>query len=54
MVLGHTPYFDGIKRKFNNHVLCIDTGMSKAFGNKNDEEERIHFLLYENNKIKIY
>ena len=51
MVLGHTPYFDGIKTKYNNHVFCLDTGMSKAFGN--ESMNRIHYLVYENNKIKL-
>ena len=54
MVLGHTPYFNGIKIKFNNHVICLDTGMSKAFGEKNKENDRIHYLLFTNNKIKLF
>ena len=52
MVLGHTPYFNGIKIKFNSHVICLDTGMSKAFGEKN--KDRIHYLLFSNNKIKLF
>ena len=54
MVLGHTPYMDGIKIKYNNHVICLDTGMSKAFGEKNKENDRIHYLLFQNNKIKLF
>jgi hypothetical protein len=44
MVVGHTPCSLGIKTRFNKKVICIDTGMSQAFGEKKDTKERIHFL----------
>jgi hypothetical protein len=44
LVLGHTPQDDGIKKRFNGIVFCIDTGMSEAFGKKKNKSDRIHFL----------
>ena len=44
MVIGHTPQENGIKKRFNGKILCIDTGMSEAFGNKNKKTDRIHYL----------
>jgi hypothetical protein len=44
IVIGHTPQENGIKKRFNGKVLCIDTGMSEAFGNKVKKTERIHYL----------
>jgi hypothetical protein len=56
MVVGHTPQENGIKYKFNNKVICIDTGMSEAFGKKKNKNERNHFIeiLYSENKINTY
>ena len=52
MVLGHTPQENGIKTKFNGKIICIDTGMSEAFGKKLNKNERIHYLeILMNNKI---
>jgi hypothetical protein len=55
MIVGHTPQENGIKRKFGGKVLCIDTGMSEAFGRKSKKTERIHFLeiMEDDNKKKI-
>ena len=52
MIIGHTPQ-DGIKLKFNNKIICIDTGMSEAFGKKMNKLERIHFIEILENKNKI-
>lgn len=56
MVVGHTPQENGIKYKFNNKVICIDTGMSEAFGKKKNKNERNHFIeiLYTENRINTY
>jgi hypothetical protein len=57
LVVGHTPQENGIKMNFNGMVICIDTGMSEAFGKKNNKLERIHFIEIipdSNNKILIY
>jgi len=56
MVVGHTPCPCGIKTRFNKKVICIDTGMSQAFGEKKNTKERIHFLEVSlaNNKIKLH
>jgi hypothetical protein len=56
MVVGHTHQENGIKAKFNGKVICIDTGMSEAFGKKKNKMERIHFIeiLYNKNKIMLY
>ena len=55
IVIGHTPQENGIKKRFNGKVLCIDTGMSEAFGNKVKKSERIHYLeiIEEKDKRKI-
>jgi hypothetical protein len=53
MILGHTPYSDGIKLKYNGHVICVDTAMSCAFGKKKSNNERIHFIEVIKNKIFI-
>lgn len=44
MVVGHTPQENGIQKRFGGKVLCIDTGMSEAFGTKKRNTERIHYL----------
>lgn len=44
LIVGHTPQENGINKRFNGKVLCIDTGMSEAFGNKKKKNERIHYL----------
>lgn len=44
MVVGHSPQPYGIMAKYNNKLFCIDTAMSKAFGNKKDDKERLHYL----------
>ena len=55
IVVGHTPQVDGITSKYNGKVICIDTGMSEAFGKKNNKNERIHYLeINMNNKIIFY
>ena len=54
IVLGHTPQSNGIKSKYNGHIFCIDTGMSKAFHNNPNEENLVHYLEVNNHKIKIY
>ncbi len=53
---GHTPQMGGIKHRFNGRVFNVDTGMSEAFGKKNDRLERIHFMeiINDQNKIRIY
>jgi hypothetical protein len=55
MVVGHTPCANGIKTRFNKKVICIDTGMSQAFGEKKNTNERVHFLevCLLKNKIKL-
>jgi hypothetical protein len=57
LVVGHTPQENGIKMNFDGMVICIDTGMSEAFGKKKNKLERIHFIEIipdSNNKILIY
>lgn len=53
MIIGHTPYTEGVKIKYNGHVICIDTAMSDAFGKKRTKMERIHFIEVIKNKILI-
>ena len=53
MVVGHTPSLDGIKTRFNKKVICIDTGMSQAFGEKKNHKERIHCMEVSLLKNKI-
>ena len=53
MIIGHTPYTEGVKIKYNGHVICIDTAMSDAFGKKRVKMERIHFIEIIKNKILI-
>ena len=53
MILGHTPYTEGVKIKYNGHIICIDTAMSDAFGKKKNKFERIHFVEIIKNKILI-
>ena len=53
MVIGHTPYLEGIKVKYNGHIICIDTAMSEAFGEKKNKLERIHFVEFDKNKVLI-
>lgn len=56
LVLGHTPQMDGIKVRFGGKVLCVDTGMSEAFGKKQNKQERVHYLeiLFNENKILLH
>ena len=55
IVVGHTPHMDGIKTRFNDKIICIDTAMSEAFGKKKNKNERIHYLeISKNNKILYY
>ena len=54
MVLGHTPQTNGIKVKYNSHILCIDTGMSAAFRQNYNDKSNIHFLEIIDHKIKIH
>lgn len=54
MVLGHTPQSNGIKHKYNGHIFCIDTGMSKAFQQMPNNESTVHYLEVINNKIKLH
>jgi hypothetical protein len=58
LVVGHTPQDNGIEFRHNKKVICIDTGMSEAFGKKNDKSERIHYLEIINqngtNKMNVY
>jgi hypothetical protein len=55
LVVGHTPQQDGIEAKFGGKVICIDTGMSEAFGKKINKNERIHYLeIIMDNKINYY
>ena len=56
MVIGHTPQENGINRRFNDKIICVDTGMSEAFGKKLDKNERIHFIeiLFNPNKIIMH
>jgi hypothetical protein len=56
MIVGHTPQVNGIKMRFNGKIICLDTGMSEAFGKKRNKNERIHFIeiLFNKNKIIIY
>ncbi len=53
---GHTPQINGIKHRFNGRVFNVDTGMSKAFGKKENPLDRIHFMeiLHDNQKIRIF
>ena len=53
MILGHTPYIGGVKIKYNGHVICTDTAMSEAFGDKKNKFDRIHFVEIIKNKILI-
>lgn len=53
MIIGHTPYSEGVKIKYNGHVICIDTAMSDAFGKKKTKMERIHFIEINKNKVLI-
>lgn len=53
MFIGHTPYTEGIKVKYNGHIICIDTAMSEAFGKKKNKMERIHFVEINKNKVLI-
>ena len=53
MFIGHTPYVEGIKVKYNGHIICIDTAMSEAFGKKSNKSERIHFVEINKNKVLI-
>jgi len=53
MIIGHTPYSEGIKVKYNGHIICIDTAMSQAFGKKRNKLERIHFIEINKNKVII-
>ena len=53
MIIGHTPYTEGVKIKYNGHVICIDTAMSDAFGKKRAKMERIHFVEIIKNKVLI-
>jgi len=52
LIIGHTPQENGIKNRFNGKVFCVDTGMSEAFGKKNNKNERIHYLEIISNKIE--
>jgi hypothetical protein len=58
LVVGHTPQDNGIEFRHNKKVICIDTGMSEAFGKKKNKLERIHYLEVINqngvNKMNIY
>lgn len=53
---GHTPQMKGIKHRFQGRIFNVDTGMSSAFGKKNNSLDRIHFMevLGDNQKIRIY
>ncbi len=53
MIVGHTPYIEGVKIKYNGHIICIDTAMSEAFGKKRNKLERIHFIEIVKNKVLI-
>ena len=46
----------GIKHRFGGRVFNVDTGMSKAFGRKENEMDRIHFMeiINDSQKIRIY
>ena len=52
LIVGHTPQENGIKNRFNGKVFCVDTGMSEAFGKKNNKNERIHYLEIISNKVE--
>jgi hypothetical protein len=56
LVIGHTPQDNGISLRYNGKVICVDTGMSEAFGKKKNKMERIHYLkiLSKQNKIILY
>lgn len=54
LVVGHTPQDNGIKSRFNGKVYCIDTGMSEAFGKKQNKNERIHYIKIVNNINYMY
>ena len=45
---------NGIKNKYNGHIFCIDTGMSKAFQQMPNNETTVHYLEVINNKIKLH
>ena len=47
-------YLNGIKNKYNGHIFCIDTGMSKAFQQMPNNETTVHYLEVINNKIKLH
>ena len=51
MVMGHTPQMEGIRIKYGGKAICVDTGMSEAFGKKANKMERIHYLDIRNGKI---
>ncbi len=53
---GHTPHLKGIVHRFGGRVFNVDTGMSNAFGKKNSEDDRIHFMevMNDNQRIRIY
>jgi len=55
LIIGHTVQENGIRYNFNNKVICIDTGMSEAFGKKKNKMERIqHIVIHPmQNKILI-
>ena len=53
MIVGHTPYIEGVKIKYNGHIICIDTAMSEAFGKKKNKLDRIHFVEIIKNKVLI-
>ena len=53
LLVGHTAYMEGIKIKYNGHVICLDTAMSSAFGNKKNKFDRIHFVEIIKNKVLI-
>ena len=52
-LIGHTAYTEGVKIKYNGHVICIDTAMSTAFGKKRNKFDRIHFVEIIKNKVLI-
>ena len=47
MVVGHTPQ-DRINSVCNNKIWRVDTGMSKAFGERYGDD-RIEILIIHNN-----
>ena len=50
IVCGHTPQNNGVNKKFNGKLLCIDVGLSRAFGINNSN--RIHYLIIEEDDKK--